>query len=113
MSDAAIDMDELKEIMDDDMNLIQDCFADYIQDWTQIYEEIEKAGLEKNSENLNKSAHKLKGIFKYLAAPAAANIANSLESAGRENKMEDTQEKIENLKLECQKVADYIKNFEI
>ena len=84
MSDPAIDIKELKEIMDDDMELIQDCFTDYIQDWPQIYEEIKKAALEKNSKTLNESAHKLKGELKYLAAPFATDAAHILnQPAGK------------------------------
>ncbi len=112
MSDPAINLNELKEIMDNDMDLIQDCLADYIQDWPQIYGEIKKAVLEKNSQNLNESAHKLKGILKYLAAQAAADAAFALESAGKGNDLENIDHKLETLEKECQKVTEYIKAFE-
>ncbi len=68
MTNPAIDLNELKEIMDNDMELIQDCFSDFIDDMPQIYEEIKKAVLEKNAQNLDASAHKLKGTLRYLAA---------------------------------------------
>ena len=68
MSNPAIDLNELKEIMGNDMELIQDCFSDFIDDMPQIYEEIEKAVLEKNAQELDASAQKLKGKLKYLSA---------------------------------------------
>ncbi len=111
MSNPAIDLNELKEIMDNDMELIQDCFSDFIDDMPQIYEEIKKAVLEKNAENLDASAHKLKGTLRYLAADVAATAAHDIEAAGKENKLKDLNGKLETLKNECKKVTDYINNF--
>ena len=111
MSNPAIDLNELKEIMDNDMELIQDCFSEFINDMPQIYEEIKKAVLEKNVQNLDASAHKLKGTLRYLAADAAADAAYDIEAAGKENKLKNLDGKLETLKTECKKVTDYINNF--
>jgi HPt (histidine-containing phosphotransfer) domain-containing protein len=111
MSNPAIDLNELKEIMDNDMELIHDCFSDFINDMPQIYEEIKKAVLEKNAQELDASAHKLKGTLRYLAADAAANAAYDIEAAGKENKLKNLDDKLETLKTECKKVTDYINNF--
>ncbi len=111
MSNPAIDLNELKEIMDNDMELIQDCFSGFIDELPQIYEDIEKAILEKNAQELDASAHKLKGTLRYLAADAAANAAYDIEAAGKENNLKDLDGKLETLKSECRKVTDYIDDF--
>jgi len=111
MSDPVIDLNELKEIMDYDMELIQDCFSSFIDDMPQIFEEIEKAVLEKNTQELDASAHKLEGSLRYLAAESAAEAAHDIETAGKENKLKDLDGKFETLKNECRKVTDYINNF--
>ncbi|MCD4719230.1 MAG: Hpt domain-containing protein [Desulfobacula sp.] len=110
-SDEPVNIEELKEIMDDDMELIHECFVDFIQDWPQRYAEIKGAILEKNGQKLDESAHKLKGTLRYLAADSAAEAAYALESAGKENDLEGTESKLLNLKNECQRLIDYINNF--
>ena len=107
----AVNIEELKEIMDDDMELIQECFMDFIQDWPQLYVQIKGAVLEKNPQQLDASAHKLKGTLRYLAAQSAADAAYALESAGKEKNMEGIENKLANLKNECQKLVEYINNF--
>ena len=110
-SSEAVDIEELKEIMDDDMELIQECFTDFIQDWPNLYVQIKTAILEKNGQKLDDYAHKLKGTLRYLAAEPAAYAAYALESAGKENNMKNLEGKLEDLKNECQKLVDYINNF--
>ncbi|MCP3874073.1 MAG: Hpt domain-containing protein [Desulfobacteraceae bacterium] len=110
-SNDPVDIKELNEIMADDMELIQECFSEFIQDWPGAYVEIKSAILEKNAQKLNESAHKLKGTLKYLAAEPAANAAYSLEAAGKEKDMADIDNKLLNLKDKCQSLIDYINNF--
>lgn len=106
-----VNIEELKEIMDDDMELIQECFSEFIKDWPLMYVQIKGAVLEKDAQTLNESAHKLKGTLRYLAADPAADAAYALESAGKENDMETLEDKLSDLKNECQKLVSYIKNF--
>ena len=112
MSDPAINIKELTEIMDDDRELIHDCFSDFIDQWPQIYDEIKQAALAQNAQILDNSAHKLKGILKYLAAQAASDAAYTLEFAGKKSNLKNLQNKVKNLKKECLKVEEYINNFE-
>ncbi len=106
-----VDLKELKEIMDDDLELIQDCFADFISEWPAQYVEIKGAVLEKKAETLNESAHKLKGTLRYLAAEPAADAALALETAGKGNDLDGVEEKLAHLKNECQKLMEFINNF--
>jgi len=108
-----VDMTELKEIMDNDMELIQDCFTDFIADWPGILGEIQDAMTQKDPEKINASAHKLKGTLKYLAAEPAAAAAMVIESAGKNYDLDNLDEKLLNLKTECQKVIDFINEFKL
>lgn len=110
-SNDVVDIQELKEIMDDDMELIHECFVDFIQDWPEVLAEIESAVSEKNAEKLNAAAHKLKGTLRYLAADPAATAAYSLESAGKENDLKGVEDMLSNLKNECQKLIAFIDSF--
>ncbi len=106
-----VDMDELKEIMDNDMELIQDCFADFLSDWPGLLDEIKNALTQKDPEKMNVSAHKLKGTLKYLAAEPAAAAAEAIESAGKNQDLDNQDATLLNLENECGKVIDFIKNF--
>lgn len=106
-----VDMDELKEIMDNDIELIQDCFADFLSDWPGLLGEIQNAVAQKNYEQMNASAHKLKGTLKYLAAEPAATAATAIESAGKNHDMDNLDAKLLNLENECGQVIDFIKSF--
>lgn len=108
---GVINMEELNEIMDNDMELIQDCFADFLSDLPVLLGEVQKAILGKNFQGMDESAHKLKGTLKYLAAEPAANAAMAVEKAGRNFDPDDLDEKFSTLEKECQQVAEFIKDF--
>lgn len=110
-TEPVVNLDEIKEIMDNDMELIGECFDDFVQEWPVLYVQIKTAVLEKNGPNLDASAHKLKGTLRYLAAEPAALAAYALEEAGKAGNMDGLDEHLETLRKECQKVIDYIKNF--
>ena len=109
--DSVVNIDELKEIMDDDMELIQECFTDFVQDWPQLYVQIKSAIMAKDGPALDASAHKLKGTLRYLAAENAAQAAYALEEAGKERDLDGAEAKLDDLKTECQKVIGYIQAF--
>ncbi|OGR59743.1 MAG: hypothetical protein A3J80_08335 [Desulfobacula sp. RIFOXYB2_FULL_45_6] len=106
-----VSIEELKEIMDGDMELIQDCFADFTQDFPETFNEIKSAVIEKDGAKLDAAAHKLKGTLRYLAAERAANAAYSLEISGKSNDMQGIQDKLETLNHECKKLLEFISNF--
>lgn len=110
-SNDAVNLDNLKKIMDNDLELIQDCFNDFIQEWPAHFVEIKGAILEKDTRTLENSAHKLKGSLKYLAAEGAADAAQVLEQAGRENNLQGIDEKLGTLKTQCQQLVEYIRQF--
>ncbi len=80
-----INLDELKEIMDNDMELIKECFDEFRKDWVEAFGNVEKAVDAKDASQLDEAAHKLKGTLRYLAAEQAQQAAYELELAGKEN----------------------------
>jgi HPt (histidine-containing phosphotransfer) domain-containing protein len=107
-----VDIKELKEIMDNDLELIQDCFADFLSEWPALFEEIKDAINQKDADKIDSSAHKLKGTLKYLAAEPAANAAMAIESAGSNHDMENLDQKLLILKKECETLVDFINSFD-
>lgn len=108
---AVINIEDLKDIMGGDMELIQDCFTDFVQDFPGDFDGIKNAVIEKNGIKLNSAAHKLKGTLRYLAAEKAVDAAYVLELAGKSNQMEGIEDKLETLNRECKKILAFINGF--
>ncbi len=108
----SIDMHVLREIMGDDEELIKDCFSDLIEDLPEMLKEIREAVSSGNASSLDETAHKLKGSLKYLAAKQAADIANRLEAAGKNQKLENTETDIKLLEDECEKIESFVKMYQ-
>ncbi|MBU0971492.1 MAG: Hpt domain-containing protein [Proteobacteria bacterium] len=106
-----VDMDELKEIMDNDMELIQDCFTEFLTDLPDLLGDIQTAISQKDAEKMNSTGHKLKGTLKYLAAEPAAKAAQVIESAGSNHDLENLDEKFSTLERECENLTAFIKGF--
>ena len=110
-SDAGIiNMQELMDIMDQDMDLVRDCFNDFLSEWPALFLEIKEAGQAGNADHLDQAAHKLKGMLTYLSAEKAALAALAVESAGRARDLEGLDGKLSLLEQKCQDVVCYIKN---
>ena len=104
----AINIDELKEIMDNDSELIQECFAEFLIDYPNLIAEVKSAVEQKDYDTIDATAHKLKGTLKYLAAEEAAAAAQVLETAGHQQDLENMDETLAALETACQKVILYI-----
>ncbi len=80
-------MAELREIMNGKKSLLDKCIQSFKKNHgpalTRIMDSI-SAG---NGPELQKTAHQLKGMFKYLAAKPAAQTAYILETNGRSVKI--------------------------
>ncbi|MCK5312381.1 MAG: Hpt domain-containing protein [Desulfobacteraceae bacterium] len=107
-----INLDELKEIMDNDTELICECFDEFRKDWPEAFGNIAKAVEAKDASQLDEAAHKLKGTLRYLAAEQAQLAAYELELAGKENDLEGLDAKLALLEKMGLEVIDYIDNFE-
>ncbi len=106
-----IDMKELMEIMDDDNELIKECFDDFLADYSGILEDIKGAVDAGDASLLNSKAHKLKGSLRYLAAEPVAEIAYELEVKGQNNNLEGAEEAFLNLKHKCNQLKEIMSNY--
>ncbi len=106
-----INLKELNEIMDNDMALVQDCFAVFLTDLPDLLVEIQTAIALQQMEKTNEAAHKLKGILKYLAAEPAAQAAMAIESAGKNHDLKELDLKWVALETACKEVKAFITNY--
>lgn len=108
---AAINMDELNEIMDNDSELIQECFAEFLIDYPNLISEVKAAIEQKDYDGIDAAAHKLKGTLRYLAAEKAASAAQAVENMGKQQDIEHEDELLATLETACQEVVLFIDRF--
>ncbi len=82
-----VDMAELREIMNGKKDLLDKCIRTFEKNYRQVLSEIVHCICVIDHEGLRKNAHRLKGMFKYLAAGPAADMAYKLERIGAEKSM--------------------------
>jgi HPt (histidine-containing phosphotransfer) domain-containing protein len=110
--DNPINMEELFEIMDDDNELIKECFAEFISSAPAMLERVKNAVESEDAQGLQSYAHKIKGSLRYLAAERAADLAYDLEKMGIEGKLGNADIKYRDLAMECEKLKKVMSNFE-
>ncbi|MCP3942353.1 MAG: response regulator [Desulfobacteraceae bacterium] len=106
-----VDMEDLLGIMDNDMVLLKRCFDDYIKNYRILLSNIKKSLDEKNASELEKTAHRFKGMLTYLSAGNCIDIVDQLEQMGKNNKMDGADEIYEALKRESEKISVFVGDF--
>ena len=89
-SDRAVDLAELREIMNGKKSLLEKCLEQFSSDYPSMLETIGKSIAQKDYQGLQKNAHRIKGMLKYLAAGPAAQAALTLEKMGSDRHISQT-----------------------
>ena len=108
MTMPPVNIDELNEIMDNDVQLIQECFAEFLMSYSVLIADLNAAVTSLDFDEIDNIAHKFKGTLRYLAAKPAARAAQEIETAGQNQDAEHLDEKISALEAECKKLILYI-----
>ena len=109
---SLINMKELLEIMDDDKELIKECFNEFINDASNMLERIKNAIESGDAAGLDSSAHKIKGSLRYLAAEKASGLAYGLETMGKNGNLDKAGETFQSLESECEKLKKVMAGYE-
>ena len=107
---ATIDMEELREIMGGDDELLEECLEDFVGDYPEMLESIKDAIDAGDPAALNESAHAFKGTLKYLAAGEAADVAFQLERMGKDENLDGADETYRLLVEACERMKGFIGN---
>ena len=108
---SPVNVTELLEIMDNDMELLKDCFDDFKIDSVEQLQAVKNSINLNDAENLKKNAHKIKGTLKYLAADDAAKLAFKLEIMSENNQVSSAMDVFQQLANECKKIIKYAEKF--
>ena len=108
--DAVVDLTELRQILNANKSLLDKCIRTFKTNHGPALTLINDSILSSDGPGLQKSAHKLKGMFKYLAAGSAAEIASCLEQMGANGKVEDAGLLFAQLQKACINVLERLEN---
>jgi signal transduction histidine kinase/CheY-like chemotaxis protein/HPt (histidine-containing phosphotransfer) domain-containing protein len=106
-----IDIQEVLSIMDDNEDLMFECFDFFLSEYGDSLEKIKAALDAQDPEDLVQTAHKFKGTLKYLAALHTADIAYQLEMMGKEKQLAGAREIFEALSLECEQLKNFLTDY--
>lgn len=107
---APVSLDELREIMTGNRDLLEKCVQTFISTYGPVLSKIKQSVKDNHPTQLKKQAHRLKGMLKYIAAPAAVKMTEQLEAMAHEGEMEPADKVAENLDNECLMVIRYLKD---
>ncbi|WP_020586542.1 hybrid sensor histidine kinase/response regulator [Desulfobacter curvatus] len=108
--EAVVDMAELREIMNSNKSLLDKCIQTFKKNHGPVLTRIMDSISAGDGPGLQKSAHQLKGMCKYLAAQSTAETAYRLEQMGAESKIKDTSPLILQLQDACKNIVDCLEN---
>ena len=86
-----IDREELMNRLDGDMELLEELFELFVEDYPQFLADIETAILHRDGQKLKQAAHTLKGAVGNFAAKKAFDLAFRLEMMGQEGDFQDAE----------------------
>lgn len=106
-----VDVTQALDIMGDDMALLKECFDDFVQDSAELIDDIKNAIDMGDPSELDKTAHRLKGTLKYLAANRGAEIAYELETMGKEANLENVDQTFRSLVGEWERLKGFMSTY--
>jgi len=110
-NEAVVDLAELREIMNANKSLLDKCIQTFKKNHGPALTRIMDSISADDGQELQKSAHRLKGMFnKYLAAKPAAETASRLEQMGAEANIRDTSPLTLQLQEACENIVDCLEN---
>jgi len=101
---SPVDIDRLEEVTAGDEELLHELIEMFIADTEERFASLETAIASKNGEQLNRTAHSIKGSSANMGAATLQALAFELESMGSENRFEEAPELFSDLKNEYEVV---------
>jgi HPt (histidine-containing phosphotransfer) domain-containing protein len=82
-----VDVPELLDRVENDEDLLVELFTLFLDDFPRKRAELNQAIQSGNLDEIERTAHTLKGACANLSVPRAASLAAEIESAGRDGNM--------------------------
>jgi HPt (histidine-containing phosphotransfer) domain-containing protein len=98
------DMKELMERLDGDREFLRELLVMFREDVRMNLEKSRKAWVERDFEQLVRTAHTLKGMLRNLSMRSAAETSAALEKAAQENGQSDSEHLLDGLVKELERI---------
>jgi len=109
-SQKIIDFDKLSTRFKGYEEIMSELFEGFVEGIPPIINKIENAAAKKDYKMLELNAHSAKGMSGNIEANSFYNIAFQLEMLGKEERIDNVANMLNDLKNEYDKVVDYVKN---
>ena len=109
--DTIVNLNDFLERVGHDEELVSELFRMYLNEARQLLEKIEAAIRDERPEDLERSAHSLKGMSANLSAVRVQITASMLEDMGESRKMLNAGPLLENLRDSLEKTETYIQGY--
>ncbi len=108
---AVFDKDEALKMFDDDVEFLKELVEIFINDAPGHMSEIREAVDNRNSEALDKSAHKLKGAVANFGKNATTDTAFKLETMGKEANLDGVEDVCDTLVKDVERLLNALDEF--
>jgi HPt (histidine-containing phosphotransfer) domain-containing protein len=108
---TVFDKDEALKMFEDDVEFLKELVEIFINDVPEHMSEIEEAVNSRNSETLQKSAHKLKGAVANFGKNATTDTAFKLEIMGKKKNMDGVEDVYGTLVKGVESLVNALKEF--
>jgi len=110
-SNKVFDKDEILKKFDGEKEFLTELIEIFLNDIPEQLSEIKEAVDNRNSKELERSAHKLKGAVANFEEKAVFEAALQLEMMGRESKLDGAEEDYDTLMKEVECLVNSLKEF--
>ncbi len=110
-NNRAFDKDEVLKRFDEDKDFLSELVEIFINDAPEQLSEIQKAVDSHNDEEIQKSAHKLKGAISNFEEKEAYEVALKIETMGRNNRLDGVEEAYDTLVKEVEYLLNALREF--
>jgi HPt (histidine-containing phosphotransfer) domain-containing protein len=101
---AVFDLASLRARVENDLDLLDEMIELYLSSSPALVADIESAVAGRNSEQLARGAHTLKGVLRNMCASTCADAAFELEKLGKTNDFERASDRFATLKSEYERL---------
>jgi HPt (histidine-containing phosphotransfer) domain-containing protein len=107
-NEGPIDMDSVLERVGGDESFLLELLDIYIEDFIDKYAQLEQAIFQEDFNNIKEIGHSLKGSSGNLSLNGLHETAFAIETAGKENDLEQARHQFSRLKEEFKRLKNFL-----
>jgi HPt (histidine-containing phosphotransfer) domain-containing protein len=106
-----MDLEKALRRLDGDQGLLIDLIGFYLEDYPNLITRIDEALAAEDPASVERAAHSIKGLVANFDAATAKDIAQELESCGKQRDLKNAADLAESLKQAAATLADQLERY--